>query len=48
MIVPGFTELLVGTAELSDTVDVLIIVVSFAWEPDYASNPQVLCLNALP
>jgi hypothetical protein len=48
MAVPGFTELLIGTAELSDTVDVLIIVISFAGEPDYASSPQVLCLDALP
>jgi hypothetical protein len=45
MIIPAFLELSIGTTELSDTFDALIIV-SFTWEPDYASGLQVPCPNA--
>ena len=47
MVIPAFLELLIGITGLPDTFDAFVIV-SFTWEPDYASHPQVLCFNTWP
>ena len=37
MIIPVFMELPIGT-KLSDTFEAFVVIVSFTWEPDYASH----------
>jgi hypothetical protein len=48
MIIPLFLELPISTTQLSDTSNVLVIIIAFTWEPDYASRRQVPCVNAWP
>jgi hypothetical protein len=48
MIISLFLELSISTTQLSDTFNVLVIIIAFTWEPDYASRRQVSCVNAWP